>query len=183
MPYEFSMGLGQIRDAGVDDAEGAVSKTVVLGIGNILLSDDGAGVHVANSLARLNAAGRIAHHVVVLDAGTIGLSLLSEIDSQAGLVAVDAMEMNEIPGTVQVFEGEDMDLQLRGKKNTAHEVALSDLMAAARLAGNHPRRRALVAIQPETTQWGLSPTSAVAQALPRAAGSVIALIEEWHRGR
>lgn len=176
------MGLGRIRDVGTDDAAAAVSRTVVLGIGNILLSDDGAGVHVANSLAQLNENGRIDDDVVVLDGGTIGLSLLSEIDENAGFIAVDAVEMNASPGTVRVFEAEDMDRQLGGTKRTAHEVALSDLMMAARLAGNHPRRRALVAIQPETTCWGLCSTPAVAAAVPQAVRSVLSLIEGWRGG-
>jgi hydrogenase maturation protease len=157
-----------------------VSRTVVLGIGNILLSDDGAGVHVANSLTDMNAKGRIGHDITVLDGGTIGLSLLSEMESNCGFIAIDAMELNADPGTVRVFQDGAMDRQLGGKKNTAHEVALSDLMMAAQLAGIHPLRRALVAIQPETTCWGLFPKTAVAQALPEAVRCVLSLIEEWH---
>jgi len=176
------MNLDQIRHDRDGDIANKVSHTVVLGIGNILLSDDGAGVHVANLVAQRIAQSKICHNVAVLDGGTIGLSLLSEIDGNSGLVAIDAMQFDATPGAMRVFEGEDMDRQLSGKKNTAHEVALSDLMMAARLAGIHPLRRALVAIQPETTSWGLSPTPAVAIALPQAANTVLSLIEEWHHG-
>jgi hydrogenase maturation protease len=176
------MDLDQIRDGHSGGAIQMVSRTVVLGIGNTLLSDDGAGVHVANSLAAISAKGQISHDVTVLDGGTIGLSLLSEIENNSGFIAVDAMELNADPGTVRVFQDSAMDRQLGGKKNTAHEVALSDLMMAARLAGIHPRRRALVAIQPETTCWGLSPTPAVEDALPKAVRCVLSLIEEWHDG-
>ena len=72
-----------------------------------------------------------------------------------------------------------MDRQLCGKKRTAHEVALADLISAGELSGRAPERRALIAIQPASTDWGLTPTAAVAAAIPRACGAVRDLIERW----
>jgi hydrogenase maturation protease len=73
-----------------------------------------------------------------------------------------------------------MDRQLAGSKRSAHEVALADLIQAARLSGCAPPRRALVGIQPEVTSWGLEPTPAVAAAIPRAVQCILNLLEEWH---
>ena len=160
-----------------------VTQTLVLGIGNVLLSDDGVGVHVVNTLnerAQIDKAGRNA---VFRDGGTIGLALLAEIEESAALIAVDAMDLGAAPGTVRTFRGSDMDAQLGGNKKTAHEVALADLIAAARLSGCAPERRALVAVQPESVQWGLSPTAAVLAAIPGACAAVMNLIEEWDDAR
>jgi len=154
-------------------------RVLVMGIGNSLLTDDGVGVHVSNALAALAREGAIDQPVHIIDGGTIGLSLLSEINPESPLIAIDAMQLHAAPGTVRVFVGEDMDSQLRGTKRTAHEVALADLMQAAQLSGFGPERRALVAIQPDNTTWGLSPTPAVQAAIPIAVQSVLTLMEGW----
>ncbi|MDE3237956.1 MAG: hydrogenase maturation protease [Paracoccaceae bacterium] len=148
---------------------------VVLGIGNSLLTDDGIGIHVTTALARHPDGGALR----LCDGGTIGLSLLAEIDAHAPLIAVDAMELHAPPGTLAVFTGAAMDRQLTGTKRSAHEVALADLMQAADLSGILPARRALVAIQPEVTTWGLAPTPAVAAAIPRAVAAILTLVKDW----
>ena len=157
----------------------AATHTLVLGLGNILLSDDGVGIHVIKALGRLEEAGEIGHVIALRDGGTIGLALLSEIEEFGSLIVVDAMELGETPGTVRVFQESDMDRQLCGKKRSAHEVALADLMMAAQLAGFGPKRRALVAIQPASTEWGLAPTQAVDAAIPEACRTVIGLLDRW----
>lgn len=158
-------------------SDAIAAHTLVLGIGNILLGDDGIGVHVVRALGH---AGDVTHPVALRDGGTIGLELLSDIEEYGSFIAVDAMELGEEPGTVRVFQGADMDRQLCGKKRTAHEVALSDLMSAARLTGIEPGRRALIAIQPAMIEWGLAPTPAVAAAVPQACRVVLSLLEGWN---
>jgi hydrogenase maturation protease len=148
----------------------------VLGMGNRLLSDDGAGPAVITRLA----SGPARHsRVLYRDGGTAGLALLPEIEDASAFIAVDAAELGAPPGTVRVFEAEAMDGQLSGRKRTAHEVGLSDLLGAAALAGTLPVRRALVAIQPATVAWGTSPSPAVAKAIPAACAAVSALVEKW----
>lgn len=152
---------------------------IVLGIGNTLLTDDGIGVHVAEALGALAHAGWAGERFRIRDGGTVGLSLLAEIDPQAALIAIDAMELHATPGTVASFTGPAMDRQLSGIRRSAHEVALSDLLQAAALCGILPARRALVAVQPQATGWGLEPTPAVAAAIPEAVEAVLALLEDW----
>ena len=89
------------------------------------------------------------------------------------------MELHAPPGTLAVFTGAAMDRQLTGNKRFAHEVALADLMQAADLSGILPARRALVAVQPDVTTWGLAPTSAVAATIPAAVEAILTLLEDW----
>lgn len=159
------------------------SQPLILGIGNVLLSDDGVGIHIVEALDVLKRDGAIQDDFRTRDGGTIGLSLLSELNGDDDLIVVDAMEMGAAPGTVRVFHDADMDRQLTGIKRTAHEVALGDLMMAATLAGCAPRRRALVGVQPETTTWGLTPTAAVDPAIATACEEVIRILGEWRDGR
>jgi hydrogenase maturation protease len=155
------------------------AHTLVLGIGNVLLSDDGVGVHVLRALEAMQEKGQIHSAVALRDGGTIGLTLLSDIQEHGALIVIDATEFGSEPGTVRAFTGEDMDRQVRGQKRTAHEVALGDLLAAAQLTECTPKRRALIAIQPGSTQWGLAPSDSVRAAIPPACTAVRSLLEEW----
>ena len=155
----------------------AKKKLLILGIGNTLLQDDGAGVHVTQSL---KSTAESNPDISIIDGGTLGLSLLPEIEDAAGLIVVDAGEIGGKAGDIKVFENEAMDHQLSGVKSTVHELAVSDLLAAATLRGRQPESRALVAIQPECTEWGLLPTEKVRQAIPRACEMVNVLVWSWN---
>jgi hydrogenase maturation protease len=107
------------------------------------------------------------------------LSLLPELENASDLIVVDAGEIGGRAGDIKVFENEAMDQQLSGKKSTVHELSMSDLLAAATLTGHQPERRALVAIQPASIEWGLEPTSDVRKAIPLAAELVNELARNW----
>lgn len=154
-------------------------RTLLIGVGNVLLSDEGVGVHVARALDRMQRGGRIPAAVAVRDGGTIGLALLGELADCEALIVIDAMELGASPGMVRAFCGADVDAQLRGKQRTAHELGVADLIGAAALTGCAPARRALVGIQPGSTAWGLTPSEPVLAAVPRACGTVLSLLEEW----
>lgn len=155
--------------------EPCAGAVLVLGVGNRLLGDDAAGPLVVEALGR---AGCLPG-AVLRDGGTVGLSLLPEIEDAAALIAVDAAELGAPPGTVRVFEGTAMDRQLGGRKRSAHEVTLFDLLAAAELCGRLPARRALVAVQPASTALALQPTAGVAAAIPSLCEAVRGLVTRW----
>jgi hydrogenase maturation protease len=148
----------------------------VLGIGNRILSDDGAG---PAAIDKLIGDPALRSRAMFQDGGTIGLALLPEVEDSTGFIAIDAGELGAAPGTVRVFEGNAMDAQLARGKRTVHEVAVLSLLSAAALAGTLPRRRALVAIQPAQVGWGISLSPAVAAAIPAACEAVSVLLEKW----
>ena len=151
-------------------------KTLVLGIGNTLLADEGVGVHVLDQLA----SHELPQDVELLDGGTLSFTLAGTIQDAESLVVVDAANLRAPAGTLQVFEGEAMDAFLMGnRKSSVHEVGLTDLRAIAILAGHWPEQRALVAIQPQDVGWGERPTPAVAAAIPHAVSAIQALIKGW----
>ena len=152
---------------------------LVLGIGNTLLSDDGVGVHVIRSLEEDGRTPHTSDQIRLRDAGTLGLALLPEIADAKGLIIVDATNFGGQPGEVQLFEDERMDKILGVKRDTPHEISMSDLISAARLSDSLPERRALIAIQPADTALGLDPTGAVAAAIPVARTIVSETIERW----
>lgn len=147
---------------------------LILGLGNRLMTDDAVGPIVIDRLE-----GCVPPDTVLRDGGTIGMALLPDIEDAHMMIAIDAAYLGEAPGTVKVFEDAAMEEQLGGNKKTAHEVALSDLISAAALKGCLPKRRALVAVEPERIKLGLEPTTPVAGAIPDMVTAVLALIKRW----
>jgi len=149
---------------------------LVLGIGNVLLSDDGAGVKLVERLCC--ELGADAANFV--DGGTLGFSLLSYIESANSLLVIDAAELEGLPGTVSLFEGLAMDRFLASvRRRTVHEVGLIDLLDMARLQGCLPSRRALLCIQPSRIEWSETLSAPVAQAMPAAGRQAQALLQRW----
>ena len=153
-------------------------SVAIVGIGNNLLTDDGAGIHALNLLAD----GPADDDVDCIDGGTVGLALLDRLSAHDGLIALDAMILGKKPGTVTVLQGEDMDTHLRNQRGSVHEVGLSDLMDALRLRGELPDNRALIGIEPANMDWGTEPTPQVAAAVPQAADLARQLVQAWRNG-
>jgi hydrogenase maturation protease len=150
---------------------------LVLGIGNVLLTDEGAGVHAVRRLSHEIGELRGAQ---CIDGGTLSFTLAPDIEECDALIVIDAAEMGQAPGSVAVFEGEGMDRFLGdGGRRSAHELGLLDLMAAAALARGLPSRRALIGIQAECFGWGLDPTERVRAGIATACEHARGLIERW----
>lgn len=152
-------------------------KTLVLGIGNTLLTDEGVGVHVLQALE-----SELAHlpDVTLLDGGTLSFTLAGPIEEADALIVVDAANIKSKPGEWTLLEGAEMDAFLMSNRKTSvHEVGLTDLRAIAILADHWPDRRALLAIRPGVVDWGEQPTPAVAAAILPACAAIRALIRQW----
>lgn len=149
--------------------------TLVIGIGNNLMTDDGAGVHV---IARLEKAG-LPDAVELIDGGTLGFTLLESVESARRLIVVDAAQLGAEPGTVQVFENDRMDGYLSNcRRSSVHEVNLMDVMSAAKFRGTMPKDYALVGIQPAEVDWGAEPTEAVARGIDQATAIIVDMVTE-----
>jgi hydrogenase maturation protease len=150
--------------------------TLILGLGNVLLADEGVGAAVLRALEPMAAADDDLH---LLDGGTLSFTLAGPIGEAARLIVVDAAALGEPPGTVRVLEGAAMDAQLSRNAKSVHEVSLADLLDMARLTDSLPPRRALIGIEPATVDWGDALTPAVADAVPVAVAAVAQLLADW----
>lgn len=155
------------------------SGITVLGIGNVLLGDEGVGVHAMRAFADSSKDLSALHF---LDGGTLSFLLAPEIESRNSLIVLDAAELQASAGEIRVFEGAAMDAFLgSNRKRSVHEVGLIDIMAIAALSGRLPERRALIAIQPALIDWSEQPTDAVSAAVPGACTRARELVERWRR--
>lgn len=155
-----------------------MTQTLVLGLGNKLLSDEGIGLVVVEQLRRRAPA---AADVTCLDGGTLSFVLAGDIGRADNLIVVDAAQFGAPPGTVRCLTGNDMDRFLGSARRSVHEVGLLDLMDIARLTETLPRNRALVGIQPALVDWGDRPTAVVSGAIPVAVGHIDRLIQRWRQ--
>lgn len=151
-------------------------KTLILGVGNTLLSDEGVGVRMLDYLCNQYPD---LQHVTCLDGGTLSFTLAAWLETADNLIVVDAAELHEAPGTVQVFEGEAMDRFVATTRRSVHEVSIGDLLAIARLTDTLPENRLLAAVQPQHIDWGSQLSPAVERARPEIARQVVAAIERW----
>lgn len=148
--------------------------TLVLGLGNLVHSDDGVGVHLID---RLLNDPRVPSGVELLDGGTHGLTLLSRIAGLRRLLVVDAIDVGEQPGTVIRFEGAALK-GLPGKPSV-HQLGFADLMAALQLTGGTPEEVVVLGVQPLSTEWSADLTPPVFQSLEPLATAVIGQLEWW----
>jgi len=151
-------------------------NTLILGLGNVLLTDEAIGPVVVNRLA---AELQGAPSLRLMDGGTLSFTLAAAIEECERLIVVDAAALGEPPGSLRVFEGEAMDRQLSRHAKSVHEVSLADLMDMARLTDRIPSRRALIGIEPEIVDWGDGLTPRVEAAVPKAMAEVRRVISEW----
>jgi hydrogenase maturation protease len=154
-------------------------RTLIMGVGNTLLSDEGAGIH---ALRYLEAMRDWPAEVEFLDAGTLSFTLADAVAAADNLLILDAAELGAEPGHVSAFAGEALDDFLRSGRRSVHEVGFADLMDIARLQDCLPANRALVGIQPAEFGWGDAPGTAVRRSIPAAAELAADLVDRWTNG-
>jgi hydrogenase maturation protease len=150
-------------------------QTLVLGVGNTLMSDEGFGVHVVERLVK---SYRIPDGVLVLDGGTLGMDLLYYLEDARNLLLVDAIQANREPGYMLRLEDNEVPAFL-SLKVSPHQVGIPDMLAAARLRGTTPEKIVLWGVQPEKIELGLDLSLTVEPLVDVVAGKVIEQLKEW----
>ena len=141
---------------------------LILGIGNVLLTDEGIGVRALKELERRFT---FPDNVELLDGGTAGIELLRHIRMRDYLIIIDAMKFNQKPGTVFRVEGADVPAAFR-TRISPHQLGLSDLLAAAMLTDELPKNLVLFGVEPESIDIGLDLTDTVEASVDKLVGAI-----------
>jgi hydrogenase maturation protease len=137
-----------------------LKKTLILGVGNYLLSDDGLSIHV---LERLQAEHLIPDEIEVIDGGTCGLDLLQYLEGVTNLILIDAVKTRDgIPGSIVRLEGDQIPAYLT-LKISPHDIGLPDLLATAKLRDLYPEKIVVFGIVPASLELGLDLSPAVSE--------------------
>jgi hydrogenase maturation protease len=151
-------------------------NSIILGIGNMVLSDSGAGMKTIRYLQRHYADLESIAHV---EAAGLSYTLMPKLENTDTLIIFDAARLDKRPGTVTCLQGIQMDRFLRQPKRTLNEMALADILNMVQLNECCPAHRALIAIEPKKTNWGKRLSSPVSRAIPKAAQHALTLLTQW----
>lgn len=150
--------------------DAAPKKAVVLGIGNVLLSDEGVGVHAIKALARRYD---LPGEVEIVDGGTAGMELLPQLEGIGELIVVDAVRAGQPPAAIVRLEGDRLPAYFRTKLSP-HQMGLSDVLAALAFRASAPGRVVLIGVQPVTLMPGLELSTEVSARLELLVESIAA---------
>jgi hydrogenase maturation protease len=142
---------------------------LVLGLGNILLSDEGVGVRIVEAL---EAAHDLPDEVDLLDGGTSGMDLLDTVADRDCLIVADAVNADGPAGRLIRLENDDIRM-LFETKFSPHQLGLSDLLANLRLIGKAPRRVVVVGVVPQNLSLGLELSPAAAGGRDAAVAMIV----------
>lgn len=140
-------------------------RTMVLGVGNLLLKDEGFGIHVVSEMQKHRAKLKVPPDVEIIDGGTLGLDLLHVIEGVDRLIVVDIINSEKPPGTTFRFRPQDIET-VSAKKISFHQVTLFDVLHMAESSGKTPRDIIIIAVQPKEVNWGMELTDELKKKIP-----------------
>lgn len=148
-------------------------RVVILGIGNILLADEGVGVRAVEAIERDFI---LPEGVVAIDGGCSAMELLEDLEHLDALIVVDAVYAGQRPGDMVVLEGEEVSKFFRTRMSP-HQVGLSDVLASLEFTGRSPKQLLIVGIKPLSMDLSMDLTPQVAEKLPAMIDRVAAALD------
>ena len=137
-------------------------KILILGVGNILLGDDGFGVHLINSLSDTP----FPPNIQILEAGTVSHQLIPLFRELDHLIIIDVVEAGDTPGSLFRFSPEDLQFT-KEQMVSLHQISLIDVLSMAEMTGGKPKT-VIIGVQPkDVSTWSLELTEPVRAVLPK----------------
>lgn len=150
-------------------------KTLIIGVGNLLLSDEGVGIHVAQRLIQNYS---LPEEILVLDGGTLGLDLLYYLEGIENLLIIDAVLMNKDPGTLMRMADDEVPSYMSFKMSP-HHIGIPDMLFAAKLKGLYPPNVVLWGVQPGVVDLGLDLSEPVDNQIDTLIDHILAELNRW----
>jgi hydrogenase maturation protease len=144
-------------------------KIVILGIGNILLSDEGIGVHVVNELMKMEFPPGVS----IVEGGTDGFRLLNVITETERLIVIDAVRGGAAPGSIYRFDIDEIKNVPSGFKTSVHQIGILEVIDLSGLIGKTPHTT-VIGIEPKSLEMSMELSREVKTKIPR----IIELIKE-----
>jgi hydrogenase maturation protease len=149
-------------------------KITILGIGNILLQDEGVGVRAIEYLHRHT----LPPQVELVDGGTATLDLFTLFNETDHLVVVDAVKGGMRPGTIYRLEPKDLMPQQQAPISP-HDLGLLDALDMASKIGDRPRSVVIFGVEPKEINWGMELTPEIKVTIPTVANLVLNEVQKY----
>ncbi|MBN2027317.1 MAG: HyaD/HybD family hydrogenase maturation endopeptidase [Actinobacteria bacterium] len=138
-----------------------MSGCAVIGIGNILMSDEGVGVHAARYLE-----GELPHDVELLEGAVYGMDLLPYLEGRDKVIFIDAIDAGDEPGAVFRFSPWEVKRDRNSPSVSVHDLGLFELISAARVLDHCPDDLVVIAVQVGSMEVGMELSREVRGSLP-----------------
>ena len=145
-------------------------SVLILGIGNILLGDEGIGVRAVEALLERYD---LPDEVEVIDGGTTGMGLLDLIAGRERVILVDAVKTGAQPGTIVRLEGHAIPPGLR-QRISPHQQGIGDVLAVLTLLGDAPKELVVIGIEPADLDFGVGLSPVIEAELDALVAAVVA---------
>ena len=155
-----------------DDYDNSI---VVLGVGNILLTDEGLGVHVVKELKENY---NFTPEISLIDGGTMGMELLTYMRGMKRILLIDAINGGEAPGTVYEFPHRELE-QYFTEHISVHEVGMQDILRIRAIQENPLEDAIVIGVEPESLEIGFEPSAPVQAVLPEVKERVLRVLHNW----
>ncbi len=152
--------MAKMETPETDSTRNQTPRIVVIGVGNLLLKDEGIGIHVANALQQMNMAPGIR----IIDGGT-SPDLIAYSEAGDKLIIVDAAKAGGEPGTIYRFHPADLASEPEGTFS-AHELGVEQSLKMMALIGNEPKEIVIIGVEPKEIDWGIELSAELQQKIP-----------------
>ena len=150
-------------------------QVALIGLGNILLGDEGVGVR---AIQALRDEFDFSDEVSLLDGGTLGLDLLPFLEGKDKVLFLDALDVKKKPGIITILEDDEIP-SFFGQALSFHQVGLADLLLACQLMEIKPARVSLIGIQPEKIETGLLLSQTIQENFEEYIQAILNKLGEW----
>jgi hydrogenase maturation protease len=148
-------------------------KTLIFGAGNLLLSDEGFGVHFIHYLQKHYS---FPEEVELYDGGTLGIMVTHMLEDADQVFLVDVVEAQGAPGEIFRYEKEDFMLGTLPVKMSPHQIGIQEVLALSEIRGRCPKKVSLFGIIPATYEAGTELSPLLSGKLPELAEMLVAEI-------
>ena len=146
------------------------SRSFILGLGNVLMGDDGFGPYVARTFEEQYELGE---ETEVIDLGTPGLDLTPWLADATHIIIVDTIRASEPPGTLRIYDKADLVRHAPFARVGPHDPGLKETLLTLEFAGRTPETVTLVGVVPARVAMGTELSAPVAAAVPVAIGAIV----------
>jgi hydrogenase maturation protease len=148
------------------------SPILILGVGNLLLSDEGVGVHIIDLLKKLE----LPVYIELIDGGTALIDLLHLLSDRVKVIVVDAVKLGSQPGSVYRFTPDEVS-ELKPNQISVHQIGILEALRMAELAGWSPGQTVIFGIEPAKMDWGLELSPEVTKTIPDVINLILEELE------
>ena len=157
------------------DSQVSPADVTVLGIGNLLMGDEGVGIHIIQTLEK---SYTFSPSINLIDGGTTGLDLIPYFENCEKMIIVDAVDFQEKSGHIGTLHNEEIHYRFNTKLSL-HHAGLSDVLSVIKLTDIPSPDMMLLGVQPQIVEMGIKLSDVIANKMEQLLNKVTEKLEEW----